>query len=803
MAIGGLARYFGRHAARLVMVSALGAGMAAVAAEPTASAAPGGPGPGTARVFAGGVGGPARGKTISLTSPCGVAFAGGHLYFTDSSGEFSPEGPSHKEITDVVRSVNPRTGLLTTVAGVGLSGTYGDRGPAWRAELSRPCAVTFDHHGNMIIADAPQVRVIAARSGTFYGQRMRAGRIYTIATLNALLRGVAVDYAGNVVLTTTHGTRTRAYILVRASQSGSFYGRAMQAGHIYRVWRGPAEAANTNIGPITVDGAGNPLVASDTIFVLAARSGTFDGRRMRAGHTYTLSTLASAVDIKGPGPAVLDRHGNVIMASVSTSRLAVLARHSGRFFGRNMRAGHVYHLSKAYGFAGDGGPVGDAKFRNVQGLAVDGSGNLVIADTGNHRVRVVAVRAGTFYGISMRANHVYTVAGNASINSDSGDGGLATRAQLWQYVFHSGANFAGLAANQAGDVFLSDTFNNRIRMVPAHSGSFFGQRMRGGDIYTIAGSGGNGGYSGDGGPARKAQIRYPGGLTLDGHGNALFADAGNGVVRVVAARAGTFYGIAMRAAHIYTIAGGGSQTTSGGPATALALDPVGLAVDGHGNVLITNGIFGGVAGVWAVAAKSGTFYGQPMTAGDIYQIAGGGLASGDWIPAISAGLPNTVGVAVDGAGNVLIADEYQNPQHTFRVRVVAVANGTFYGQPMTAGDIYTIAGGGTEHGSGHLATQTRMQAPRGISLDGSGNVLITVGHSHVQVIAVRSGTFYGRRMTALHLYTIAGGGGAGIVPDNMLATKIALLRPQGIAVDPAGDVLINAASEARVILVRG
>jgi len=137
------------------------------------------------------------------------------------------------------------------------------------------------------------------------------------------------------------------------------------------------------------------------------------------------------------------------------------------------------------------------------------------------------------------------------------------------------------------------------------------------------------------------------------------------------------------------------------------------------------------------------------------------------------------------------------------VRVVAADNGTFYGQPMTAGDIYTIAGGGTEHGSGHLATQTRMQAPRGISLDRSGNVLITVGHSHVQVIAVRSGTFYGRRMTALHLYTIAGGGGAGIVPDNMLATKIALLRPQGIAVDPAGDVLINAASEARVILVRG
>jgi len=129
MAIGGLAWYFRPIAARLVVVSALGAGLVAVATEPAASGAARGPGPGTARVFAGGVGGPARGKTISLTSPCGVAFAGGHVYVTDSSGQFSPAGPSENEITDVVRSVNPRTGWLTTVAGVGLPGNYGDHGP--------------------------------------------------------------------------------------------------------------------------------------------------------------------------------------------------------------------------------------------------------------------------------------------------------------------------------------------------------------------------------------------------------------------------------------------------------------------------------------------------------------------------------------------------------------------------------------------------------------------------------------------------------------------------------------------------
>jgi len=805
MATIGLARYFRRVAARSVVVSALAAGLVAGlvagAGRPAASGAPrNGPGPGTARVFAGGVGGPARGRTVALSTPCGVAFAHGHLYFTDAGGvaHFSRAGFTANVISDAVRRENARTGWMTTVAGIGLPGTEGDRGPAGRAELSQPCAVAFDHHRNMIIT--PGARVIAARAGTFYGQRMRAGHIYTIAAINALpwgISGVAVDFAGNLVLLGRGGIRTRARVQVRAARSGSFYGRAMRAGQIYTVWTtGEGGTANSNLESVTIDRAGNPLVTGDSsMFVVAARSGRFDRRQMRAGHAYTLTSPASGI----VGPATADRHGNVIVAA---SRLTVLAMRTGRFYGRAMRAGHAYQLSAGFGFAGDGGPVSHANFDGIHGLTTDGSGNLVITDAGNRRVRVVAARSGTFYGIRMRADHVYTVAGNGSQNSDSGDGGPATRAEMWAFVSRVGIAFAGLTADPAGDVYLSDTFNNRVRMVAARAGTFFGQRMRAGDIYTIAGIGGHFGDSGDGGPARKAQLAYPNGLAVDGHGNVLIADHLNGLVRVVAARTGTFYGIAMRTGHIYAIAGGGTQTTSGIPATAESLDPAGLAVDHAGNVLVSSGFLGGVTGVWAVAARSGTFYGQAMTAGDIYLIAGGGQATGDGVPAVSANLPIPVGVAVDTAGNVVLADEYNNPQQAFRARVIAVSTGTFYSQPMTAGDIYTIAGGGTEHGTGHLATSTRMLGPRGIAIDRSGNVLVTVGQSRLQVVAVRSGTFYGRRMTALHLYTIAGGG-AGIVPDDMLATRIALLRPQGIAVDPAGDVLVNAVSEARVILVRG
>jgi hypothetical protein len=515
---------------------------------------------------------------------------------------------------------------------------------------------------------------------------------------------------------------------------------------------------------------------------------------MRAGHTYPLTSAAAGFT----GPATVDRHGNVIAAGGSMS---VLAMRSGRFYGRAMRAGNVYRISGGPGFAGDGGPVAHAKFSGVEGITTDGSGNLVIADTSNHRVRVVAVRAGTFYGIKMLANHVYTVAGNGSRNSDSGDRGVATRAELSQFRGRSGEVLAGVATDSAGDVFLGDTFNNRVRMVPARAGTFFGQRMRAGDIYTIAGAGGALGYAGDGGPARKARLALPGGLAVDVHGNVLVADNANGRVRVIAARTGRFYGTAMLAGHIYTIAGGGNQTTSGIPATAASIDPNGLAVDHDGNVLISVGLFGSAPGVWAVAAKTGNFYAQAMTAGHIYLIAGGGVATGDGIPAVGASMPNPVGVAVDSVGNVVIADKYQNPQQAFRVRVVAVGNGTFYGQKMTAEDIYTIAGGGSLRGSGHLATDTQLNAPWGVAVSGSGNVLVSLGNTRLDVIPVKSGMFYGQRMTALHLYCVAGGGN-GIVPDNRLATRISLLRPQGVAVDPAGEAIVWAIGENRVILVR-
>jgi DNA-binding beta-propeller fold protein YncE len=124
-------------------------------------------------------------------------------------------------------------------------------------------------------------------------------------------------------------------------------------------------------------------------------------------------------------------------------------------------------------------------------------------------------------------------------------------------------------------------------VVAARTGTFYGKAMTAGHIYTVAGDG-TAGFSGDGGPATSAELNFPAGTAVDAAGNLLIADAFNGRLRVVAARTGTFYGKAMTAGHIYTVAGDGTAGFSGdgGPATSAELGPFGVAVDAAGNLLI-------------------------------------------------------------------------------------------------------------------------------------------------------------------------------------------------------------------------
>src|SRR6185312_10862798 len=171
-----------------------------------------------------------------------------------------------------------------------------------------------------------------------------------------------------------------------------------------------------------------------------------------------------------------------------------------------------------------------------------------------------------------------------------------------------------------------------------------------------------------------AELDFPGGVAVGAPGNLVIADTGNNRFRVVAASTGEFYGQAMTAGHIYTVAGDGARGTSGdgGPAIKSGLNsPEGVAVDHAGNLVIPDTRN---RRIQVVAATSGTFYGQAMTAGDVYTVA-------------MLGDPTMV--AVDDTGNVVISSTA-----AARVFVLAVSTGTFYGRAMTAGTLYVVAGGG-------------------------------------------------------------------------------------------------------------
>ena len=129
-------------------------------------------------------------------------------------------------------------------------------------------------------------------------------------------------------------------------------------------------------------------------------------------------------------------------------------------------------------------------------------------------------------------------------------------------------------------MLIADTNNNRIRVVAESSGTYYGQVMKAGDIYTVAGNGSYG-FSGDGGPAIEARLKSPAGIAAGAAGNLLIADAGNNRIRVVAERTGTFFGHAMKAGDIYTIAGSPARPDTAGT-VARAPQPSSIPPGGSG-----------------------------------------------------------------------------------------------------------------------------------------------------------------------------------------------------------------------------
>jgi subtilisin family serine protease/sugar lactone lactonase YvrE len=323
---------------------------------------------------------------------------------------------------------------------------------------------------------------------------------------------------------------------------------------------------------------------------------------------------------------------------------------------------------------------------------------------------------------------VVTVAGTGMWGY-SGDGGPAISAQLGQPE--------GVATDAAGNIYIAEYLNNRVRRVGTD-----------GIITTVAGTG-RWGYSGDGGPATSAEFADPAGVAMDAAGNLYVSDSYYSVIRKVAPD-GT----------ISRVAGTGpwGYSGDGGPATSAQLNnPEALAVDAAGNLYIGDNLNSRVRKV----APDGT----------ITTVAGSGTGgwgySGDGGPGTSAQISEARALAVDAAGNLYIADTYNE----------AIRKLT------PDGIITTVAGNGTQgySGDGGPATSAQLNLPWGIAVGAAGNFYIADGANAVVRQVLADGT----------ITTVAGNGVRGYSGDGGPATDAELNYPFGMAVNGAGNIFFS------------
>jgi len=647
---------------------------------------------------------------------------------------------------------------ITTIAGCGI----GDDSLAIKAELDRPVAVALDHSGNTYIADFDNdlVRKVNA-----------AGIISTFIQGNGP-SGVAVDRAGNVFIAFSGNnvvrkvSTTGVISIVAGTGTSGYNGDAI-----------PATSAKLNYpADVCVDTSGDIYIADEDNYRVrkVSPSGLISTVAGNGVYGFAgMGGLASGSTISHPYRVTLDKTGNLYIGDVGTYQIYKVD--IGDTIMSIMGTG-------TYGFSGDGGPATAAQLSYTDGLVTDTAGNVYFSDRNNCRVRMVNVASGivtTLYG--------------TGIGGYSGDGGPAAAAELntpQGLAFDASGNlficdyysnrirevntsgvistFAGqnglfdegypalnaefsyvqnVNTDTAGNIYVADIDNHRIRMINAVSGV----------ITTVAGCGISGqrdNFSGDGGPATAAHLYFPNTLAFDRAGNMYICDESNERIRMV-----NTSGI------ITTFAGNGTFgfVDNVPAADAEFSNPTGVVADKEGNVYICDNSNHCIRKVDA-------------TTGIISTVAGNNTAgySGDGGPATNAQLNFPYDVAVDGLGNLYISDG-----DNYCIRMVDAM-----------GIISTVAGNGTLgfSGDGGPAVDAQMRAAWGIKVDSAGDIIIA-DDDNLRIRLVHTNGI---------ITTIAGNGTPGFSGDGGPALSASLNYPKGVAYDKAGNLYIADQQNHRV-----
>lgn len=706
-------------------------------------------GSGTLTVFAGnsvagytGDGGSAADAT--LNGPKGIAFDGsGNLYIADYNNSVIRVVNTNSSGSTTVAGVTIAAGNIATVAGNGTSclsaqtTNCGDGGPAVGATLTGPSGVFVDSSGNVFIADTVDNRIREVST---------SGTITTVAG-----NGTACSTSGNSPTCGDGGSATKANLDHPASvfvdSSGNIYVTDSGDNKIREV-----TASNGNIATVAGNGTACPSSTA-----ACGDGGTATSAQLNLATAATTNTQASYW-----GAVTLDGSGNIYIADSMDNRVREV---SGGTI--STVAGNGNTCTHAAAPCGDGSAATSAQLTNPTDVLLNSSGDLLITTESDSAIRDVS--SGT----------ISTIAGIQRDQSFSGDGApLATDAQIGQPP----ASYS----DSAGNIFIVDTFNAAIRKLSS-AGAI--STVVGGEALCSTKPCGDGASS-----LSSVRLGYISDIFVDSSNNIFFADyepstspLPQAVVRELPGGAAPVKLIAGQYGTLGYSGDGGAATSAllGGPATSPAyvrslIKGLGMTLDKNGVIYIADTLNHAIRVVNPSTATSViTIAGVTIAAGDIATVAGDGTACssstsacGDGGAATSAQLNVPSGVAVDGSGNIYIADTFDN-----RIREVVASSGV----------IETIAGTGTpcsgsSCGDFGPAASAELNYPIGVQVDGSGNIFIADAKDAVV-----------REVTASNGYirTVAGNYKRGFSGDGGAATSAELDGPYGVAFDPSGNLLIS------------
>jgi sugar lactone lactonase YvrE len=629
----------------------------------------------------GGYGGDGKaysGATVSTV----VAFAfdaKGNLYFADAGGSRIRAinfGSTAIKVAGV--TINP--GTIATVAGNGIKCDHaaicGDGGLATSANLNLPESIVLDAAGNIYIADSVDNRIRVVNVGT---------SAVTIATVN-IPAGDIQTVAGQGTPCSSGQSACGDGGVATAAFLNSPYGVALDSsGNIYI-----ADTYDHKIREVLASTGIISTVAGNGIGCTNPASGCGDGK------------LATSGELRQPRGVTVDGSGNLYIADTLNNRIREVVGSTGIISTLVDKAG-------TQGFLGDGGSALSAQIDLPTSVYLTPGNNLLIADTGNQRIRF-ANQGGSavmIAGVTVGAGNIATVSGGGM----GGDGGSPTKALL--------ATPYDVAEDAAGSLYIVDQANNRVRKITNPT-------LNSAIITTVAGTGSSG-YSGDGEPATSATLNAPTSIAFDSSGNLYIADSGNLVIREVSASTG----------NISTVFGNGNScfpTTNscgdgGGPLGASFALPFTVTLDSANNVYVSDWS-GQKIREWNIST------------GLVTTVAGSGISGrrGDGGLATLANLSHPAGLAVDSQNNIYISDQFNGV-----VRQVCRSSSGIYCLPLSqSGNIYTWAlnGNAKLSGNGGPKLNGSMWNPLMLAIDPSQNIYISGGNDDtVQRISQATGIY--------------------------------------------------------------